>query len=52
MFGDKVARVIRVFPTPQDMIDYARTVVPRKLTPCERKRFFLPVEGDVGECPA
>jgi WD40 repeat protein len=52
VFGDKVARIIRVFPTPQELIDYAWTVVPRELTPCERKRFFLPVEGDVGECPA
>ncbi|MEY9834006.1 hypothetical protein [Sinorhizobium fredii] len=51
VFGDKVARIIRVFPTPQDMIDYARTVVPRELTPCDRQRFFLPVEGDIGECP-
>ena len=50
--GDKVARIIRVFPTPQDLIDYAKSVVPRELTPCERRRFFLPVEGDVGECPA
>jgi hypothetical protein len=34
------------------LIDYAKSVVPRKLTPCQRKRFFLPVEGDVGECTA
>ena len=49
--GDDSARIVRVFPTPQDLIDYARNVVPRELTPCERRRFFLPVEGDVGECP-
>jgi WD40 repeat protein len=48
---DDSARIVRVFPTPQDLIDYARNVVPRELTPCERRRFFLPVEGDVGECP-
>ena len=35
----------------QAMIDHARSVVPRVLTPCERKRFFLPVEGEVGDCP-
>lgn len=49
--GENV-RIIRIFPTPQDLIDFAHSVVPRELTPCERKRFFLPVEGDVGECPS
>jgi WD40 repeat protein len=50
--GDENVRIIRVFATPQDLIDYARRVVPRQLTPCERRRFFLPVEGDVGDCPS
>jgi len=48
--GDASARIVRVFPTPQDLIDSAQSVVPRELTPCERRRFFLPVEGDVGAC--
>ncbi len=48
---DRIGRIFRVFPTTQAMIDHARTVVPRELTPCERKRFFLPVEGEVGDCP-
>ena len=48
---DKTARLWRVFPTTQDLIDYANhikplvsdgnTVKPRELTPEERKRFFL-----------
>jgi WD40 repeat protein len=50
--GDENVRIIRVFPTPQDLIDYAHRVVPRQLTPCERRRFFLPVEGDVSDCPS
>jgi WD40 repeat protein len=50
--GDEDVRLIRVFPTTQDLIDYAHRIVPRELTPCERKRFFLPVEGDAGECPS
>jgi WD40 repeat protein len=50
--GDENVRIILVFPTPQNLIDFAHSVVPRELTPCERKRFFLPVEGDVGECPS
>jgi WD40 repeat protein len=50
--GDTNARIVRVFRTTQDLIDYAHTVVPRELTPCERRRFFLPVEGDVGNCPS
>jgi WD40 repeat protein len=28
VFGDKSARVVRVFPTPQELIDYARRMVP------------------------
>ena len=35
-------QITRVFPTPQDLIAFARSVVPRQLTPCERRRFFLP----------
>ena len=49
--GDKIVRVFNVYPTTQALIDHARSVVPRQLTPCERKRFFLPVEGEVGDCP-
>ena len=37
--------------TTQDLIDHAKSIVPRELTPCERKHFFLPVEGEVGDCP-
>ncbi len=48
--GEENAQIVRVFPTPGDLIDYARNVVPRGFTSCERKRFFLPVEGEVGEC--
>jgi Tol biopolymer transport system component len=44
--GNKEVKVVRTFPTPRDLIDYARSVVPRDLTPCERQRFFLPVEGE------
>jgi WD40 repeat protein len=50
--GDDNARIVRVFPTSQDLIDYAHKIVPRELTPCERRRFFLPIEGDVGDCPS
>lgn len=47
---DGVTRVFEVFPTTQDLIDHARSIVPRELTPCERKRFFLLVENDPGSC--
>ena len=50
--GEDSVRIVRAFQTPQDLIDYAHAVVPRTLTPCERRRFFLPVEGDVGDCPS
>ncbi|WP_235984611.1 nSTAND1 domain-containing NTPase [Mesorhizobium neociceri] len=45
-------RVIRVSPTPQELIDFAKQTVPRELTACERRRFFLPVEGNVSDCPS
>ena len=44
-------RIIRVFPTLQELIDFARSVVPRELTPCERQRYFLAIEGGAGDCP-
>lgn len=50
--GDDSVRIIRAFQTPLDLIDYARGIVPRELTACERRRFFLPVEGEVGDCPS
>ena len=49
-YGDGV-RVIRVFQSPQALTEFAKQTVPRELTACERRRFFLPVEGDVGDCP-
>ena len=49
--GEKSARIVRVFLNPSDLIDHAHSLVPRSLTPCERKRFFLPVdEGGIGDC--
>jgi WD40 repeat protein len=48
--GEESVRVFRVFPTPQELINYAHSVVPRELTSCERKRYFLPVQGAVGDC--
>ncbi len=50
-YGEEV-RVIRVFQTPQELIDFAKQTVPRELTACERRRFFLPVKGDVSDCPS
>ena len=45
-------RVVRVFPTPEDLIDFAKQTVSRELIACERRRFFLPVEGDADDCPS
>ena len=44
------SQIADVYPTTQDLVEYSRTTVPRELTPCERKRFFLPVEGEVVGC--
>lgn len=49
---DEDVRVIRVFQSPQDLIDFAKQTVPRELTACERRRFFLPAEGDLSGCPS
>jgi WD40 repeat protein len=38
---DSTAEIWRVFPTTQELIDYAKSIVPRQLTPEERKEFFL-----------
>ncbi len=48
--SDKTARIFNAYATTQAMIDHARSVVPRVLTACERKRFFLLLEGEVGDC--
>ncbi len=34
-----------------DAIGSGVAIVPRELTTCERKRFFLPANGEVGDCP-
>jgi WD40 repeat protein len=38
---DGTARLLRLFPTTQALIDHARQLVPRQLTDNERKQFFL-----------
>jgi WD40 repeat protein len=35
------AHAFRVFPTTQDLVDYARSIMPRDLTPEQRREFFL-----------
>ena len=49
--GDSV-QLIRVFPSPRDLIVYAQKYVRRELTPCERRRFFLPIEDGQQDCPS
>jgi WD40 repeat protein len=39
--ADGTAKIWRVFQTTQELIDYARGIVPRQLTPEQRKQFFL-----------
>lgn len=48
--GERGARIVRLLPTLNDLIEYAHSVVPRELSACERKRFFLPVDGQVEAC--
>jgi WD40 repeat protein len=48
---DQTAQIINVFPSTQALIDHARSVVSRELTQCERKRYFLSVQGTAENCP-
>jgi WD40 repeat protein len=38
---DCTARIWRVFPTVTALVEYARAIMPRALTPEQRKQFFL-----------
>ncbi|RWE25953.1 MAG: hypothetical protein EOS41_09595 [Mesorhizobium sp.] len=49
--GEEIVRIVRLFRTPKDLIDFARRAVPRRLTPCERRSFFLPADPATGTCP-
>jgi len=39
--GDNTARIWRVFPTVRALVEHARTITPRELTPAQHKQFFL-----------
>ena len=41
-YADGTAHLYRIFLSTQDLIDYARAIVPRELTSEQRKQFFLP----------
>jgi len=38
---DKTARIWHVFPTVKALVEHARAIMPRELTPAQRKQFFL-----------
>jgi len=39
--SDNTARIWRVFPTAAALVEYARAIMPRALTPAQRRQFFL-----------
>ena len=39
--ADQTARIWRVFPTVRALVEHARAIMPRGLTPAQRKQFFL-----------
>ncbi|MES0183594.1 hypothetical protein NKK48_02615 [Mesorhizobium sp. C386A] len=49
--GEQRVSIVRVFQTPNELIEFARRTVPRELTPCERRSFFLPEVPANGTCP-
>src|SRR5262249_10224522 len=46
---DGTARIWRIFPTTQALMDYARKQLPRHLTVQQRRQFFLPVDEALRE---
>jgi WD40 repeat protein len=39
--ADKTAQIWRVFPTVRALVEHARAIMPRALSPAQRKQFFL-----------
>jgi len=48
--ADGTAIIFNVYPSTKAILDRASKVAPRKLTACERRRFFLPVEDGLPDC--
>jgi WD40 repeat protein/class 3 adenylate cyclase/energy-coupling factor transporter ATP-binding protein EcfA2 len=48
--GGDIARLFHVFRSPAELVAYAQNLVHRKLTLCERSRFFLSVKDDAVDC--
>jgi WD40 repeat protein len=49
--GEQRVSIVRVFQTPNELVEFARRTVPRELTPCDRRSFFLPEVPANGTCP-
>ncbi|WP_146770303.1 winged helix-turn-helix domain-containing protein [Mesorhizobium hawassense] len=49
--GEQRVSIVRVFQTPKELVEFAHRTVPRELTPCERRSFFLPEDPAHGTCP-
>ncbi|RWI16795.1 MAG: hypothetical protein EOQ94_29670, partial [Mesorhizobium sp.] len=49
--GETRVSIVRLFQTPKELVEFARRTVPRELTPCERRSFFLPEDPANGTCP-
>ena len=42
--GDNTARLWKVWPTTQDLVDHAKRIVPRCLTQGQLKQYYLPLD--------
>ncbi|RAZ78420.1 hypothetical protein DPM35_07560 [Mesorhizobium atlanticum] len=49
--GERRVSIVRLFQTSNELVEFARRTVPRELTPCERRSFFLPEDPAHGTCP-
>ena len=48
--ADHTAIIFNVYLTTKAVMDRASNIAPRKLTACERKRFFLPADEGLADC--
>ncbi len=47
---DGTARIFHAFRSTQELVDHARKIVPRQLTDCEKRKFYLRTDGDHRDC--
>lgn len=47
---DKIGRIFHIFPATDDLFEFAKELVPERLTACQRIQFFMALESDYSDC--